>query len=128
MSARVWTIAELDIVHPLPDGWTWHKDNSVGWHAVGLQSSVCVDASGDVESWCRGHALAPSSDIALAVILVHRGLDSYAYLAAQFEARARDLAELSHAEPEIGPSADLKGSARQARISGNVLRRGRWTP
>jgi len=102
MSARVWTIAELDIIG--------------------------VDANGDVESWCRGHALAPSSDIALAVILVHRGLDSYAYLAAQFEARARDLAELSHAEPEIGPSADLKGSARQARISGNVLRRGRWTP
>ena len=37
MSVRVWTVEELDQVHPLPDGWRWVEEDlawTATWHGL----------------------------------------------------------------------------------------------
>lgn len=90
MSARVWTREELDRVHPLPGDWEWMRDGAttVGgvpmWSAVILDddygetevsSIICVDQEGRLH--CElGSDDTHTADVALAVILTSKGLDS----------------------------------------------------
>lgn len=90
---RQWTIEELDRVHPLPDGWVWRMNNRTPC-AEATVSSDTWDAGDLVMIYGEGTGLgacvqrvdrdcdvwpAPV-DIALAVLLASKGLDSTAHL------------------------------------------------
>jgi hypothetical protein len=79
VTARVWTKAELDGTHGLPTkAWSWAFDEQVGWHVRGpLNTTICIDHCGDVVALAGGtDRFDPPADVALAVILASKGLDS----------------------------------------------------
>ena len=90
MIARVWTVEELDQVHPLPKGWVW-RVRAGGLRAVRtgmVLRTVCVGENGltTVGDMSDTHETPP--EVALAVILASKGLDSNEALAAAMGKRA----------------------------------------
>lgn len=94
MTARVWTEAELDRVHPLPKGtadgirnrppWFWRVDQTGPVAFTVAPDDGCevwVDAGGRL---CSSDG-DPPADVALAVILASKGLDSMEAMAASLE-------------------------------------------
>jgi hypothetical protein len=81
---RVWTVEELDLVHPLPDGWSWKYECDSWWAVLGdeddAERASCFiwtddrDRFGSAAGTLGCHD-APA-DVALAVILASKGLDS----------------------------------------------------
>lgn len=87
MTARVWTVEELDRVHALPSDWWWeiHGNDPV---ACCEAFEICAD---ETEVWGSSREAAMTSlhrDVALAVILASKGLDSLGAMAAEMDARA----------------------------------------
>jgi hypothetical protein len=92
MSDRVWTIEELDRVHPL-DGWAWAFDDQVGWYARTMHgnATVCIDLQGEVLAlWGGTEKISPHRNVALAVILVSKGQDSMKAMADKLADVAKD--------------------------------------
>lgn len=100
MTARVWTIEELDRVHPLPDGWSWVGRGGGQWLAV--RTGYDGDAGpGDWHIWvdecdtfCSMFYYYPRgasepydapTDVALPVLLASKGLDSLGEMADALE-------------------------------------------
>jgi hypothetical protein len=121
MSDRVWSVEELTIVHPLPDGWTWSVAQGIGvsdvdpmrpWaFGVGDQG---VEVGGDGALLAldgNGRRFDPPADVALAVVLASKGRDS-------FEAMAREADRLAAWVIEAGGRIALRDLAA-------MLRRGR---
>jgi hypothetical protein len=90
--ARIWTVDELTRVHPLPDGWEWAHDDSVGWYAHDNNgATVCVDYCGDLLAlWNGTTIISPCADVCLAVILASKGLDSYAAMVVEADREAAE--------------------------------------
>jgi hypothetical protein len=82
---RVWTIAGLDHTHPLEDendeGWTWKLDEDGRPFAVnGDRARIYVD---DLNRLRCDDIDGDNADVALAVILASKGLDSLETLATE---------------------------------------------
>lgn len=86
MTARVWTREELDRMHPLHEGWAWRQAKDGRWYAIALYDSPGWEA-GDVVEVLDGQVRRDDAgddwwpapvDVALAVILASKGLDSLA--------------------------------------------------
>jgi hypothetical protein len=95
MNVRVWTLEELDLAHPLPDGWEWSIASGLGefdstrpW-AFGVGDlGVELDLEGRVvANDGNGKRFDPPADVALAVILASNGLDSMETMAFEVERR-----------------------------------------
>lgn len=115
MTARVWTVEELDRVHPLPDGWRWHWDIiGLRWVAQATDASFdAVVADGSTVHLRDGidhRVYPPPAAVALPVLLASKGLDS--------------LGALADALSECLPSA----SASERLWATAMLRRGRVNP
>ena len=118
MSARVWTVEELDQVHPLPDGWRWVEEDfawTATWHGL---TGVGVEASGHM----AGMDGAPR-DVVLAVILASKGLDSNEALADALDDATRAVRfENVYGDPtEV---AGLDGEAAAFEHAAELIRRG----
>jgi hypothetical protein len=122
MTARVWTVEELDRVHRLPEGWRWEYDEREwGWHARGPQNAIiCVDGHCEVLAGCGG---ADSRAVALAVILASQGRESFEMLAQAVE---REVFTAASHDPIVMAWAELHREVI-ARIAA-MLRRGRVEP
>jgi hypothetical protein len=75
MTARVWTLEELDRVHPLPEGWAWRLWDG---EPMACSGELEIFADGD-EVWGQGRGAnmtALPSAVCIAVILASQGLDS----------------------------------------------------
>jgi 3-oxoacyl-ACP reductase-like protein len=139
MSARVWTREELDRVYPLPDGWAWARLPSGAWcarrTANGARSTVFV-RGGTLCAECSVPMAAafdidPPDDVALAVILASRGLDSREAMADAAATRAsthREMARMALADgkPTVSQCAELMASAFDEDAA--MLRRGTVEP
>lgn len=89
--SRVWTIEELDSVHPMPEPddetseWSWRIDPAHGPEAVDEDGArVYVDSIGRL---CCDDIDGGDRRVALAVILASMGMDSYEAMAAALEKR-----------------------------------------
>jgi hypothetical protein len=86
MTARQWTCEALDAAHPLPDGWIWCV---AGEHIGALEVGGPFDPN---EVWVDEHGFLatserePPADIAFAVILASRGVDSLGAMDVALEA------------------------------------------
>lgn len=127
MSARVWTVEELDQVHPLPEGWVWIKsvDASGRWIADNGDACVEVDAHGrlttsDVDGEDR--------DVVLAVILASKGLDSTEALAKALATLADEMGKRSQVGGGFSDAlhaATARGRSVQAAEDAEMIRSGR---
>jgi hypothetical protein len=131
MTARVWTREELDRVHPLPDGWTWAFDESVGWygrHPGG--ATVCVDDFGDVLALSFGTTIiSPCAAVTIPIILASQGLDSREAMADAMDARRDDMLARAAAAAALSElAAFAEGRAVQAAVDSAMLRRGQVNP
>ena len=128
---RILTLKQLNDAHPLPEGWTWADDPSVGWHARYPGGyTVCIDASDDVVALYDGtrhfydgtRHFEPPRRVCLEVILASDGLDSREAMAANVAARIQRLV------PAVGATSEAVAWARFGREAlGEVeamLRRG----
>lgn len=89
MGVRIWTIEELNHIHPL-NGWAWAYDEQVGWYARALHgnATVCIDLQGEVLAlWGGTEKISPHRDVTLALILVSKGCDSFEAMAVEVERR-----------------------------------------
>ena len=131
--ARIWTIEELTRVHPLPDGWTWAAERVT---AVRGDWEVWLDDEGELCSWYEpdgGSMLRcdPPADVALAVILASKGLDSLAAMADALDKMA-DTA-LSRIKPLVDAGRSERayqadGDATGLRTGARMVRRGTVNP
>jgi hypothetical protein len=129
MTARVWTREDLDRVHPLPDGWEWDADPSVGWYALHRSGSVCVDDSGDVLALFNGTERFDSpAVVCLAVILASQGMDSREAMATALDVLA-DAADAEMYEAAHTPASDrAEGRSDAFEVAAAMLRRGTVQP
>lgn len=110
---RVWTEEELDRVHPLPEGWLWSKRGLDTWCARkaggGGWMDVWVAGRADAEPALLTECVLPIGipkpfmppiDVALAVILASKGLDSREVMVAEM----RRLAHRAEMKAERSPS------------------------
>lgn len=140
MTARVWTVEELDRVHPLPDGdedehgWRWHiaHDGSLralGWyddHDGVVGEHQVVYWRGALISVCGDYNVPPPGDVALAVILASQGLDSREAMALCMENTARDIESKRNGQP--GYDVSLECAAAATRRCAVWVRRGTVAP
>lgn len=124
--ARLWTSAELDRVHPLPDGWTW------GYRPGG---AICArrELSGRYrhDVWVDGRCIRstcsmpmadpyhedPPADVALAVVLASKGLDSYGAMAAALEVEARNHREWAGPTTPTGQANTADAMSESAAVA-----------
>lgn len=133
MTARVWTREELDRVHKMRGGWEWVHDSERQWHAmrVGRDGDwhVWVDECDTVCSMWLAGAYDPPADVALAVILASKGLDSYEAMAAAMEQRAEYFDDGARRVNRSGQTrAANLASAQSMRTCAEMLRRGTVQP
>jgi hypothetical protein len=122
VSARVWTRAELDRVHPLPGGWEWSVCRDGSAAAIYFRGGIIqVDDDGDLVG--RDTEYLPSA-VCLAVILASQGLDSREAMAAEFDRRAKD--NRARAERAFTASMEIRqeGMADALDEAASMLRRG----
>jgi hypothetical protein len=132
---KQWTIEDLDRVHPLPAGWRWAKDSEGDWCA--WLGARWVSAPGGALFW-DDPSLPPDnevmcipSDVALAVILAGKGLDSMEAMAREMDDRADEMAKRSQVGGGFSDSihaATASGRAVQAAEAAAMLRRGTVKP
>jgi hypothetical protein len=137
MTARQWTREALDAAHPL-DGWKWKHGHS-GWYAEAIADTQQWNA-GDVVSARGGQVCrldanseywpAPH-DVAMAVILASRGMDSLGAMAAAAGGWAGDADAQAHAadignRPRDSARHDGEGAAFERCAA--MLRRGTVKP
>jgi hypothetical protein len=134
MSDRVWTVEELDIVHPLPKAeavryrypyaWRVDSDGPVAFEVGPSEpDEVWVDARGHLAS-ATGE---PPADVALAVILASKGLDSMEAMAREMDTKAGEMTERSRVGGGFSDTihaAIAQGRAVQAVEDAATLRRG----
>jgi hypothetical protein len=89
MTDRIWTVEDLDRVHPIEDesdeGWTWKLDEDGRPFAVnGDRARIMVDSLGRL---CCDDIDGDNANVALAVILASKGLDSLEAMAVEVERR-----------------------------------------
>jgi hypothetical protein len=85
-------------VHPLRDGWTWAHRANGGWCARFVGNGYRCDVWISASTVCAARyipmgepwAVNPPDDVALAVILASKGLDSLAAMADALETEARN--------------------------------------
>jgi hypothetical protein len=139
MTARVWTVEELDRVHPLPRGWHWRiedggVDDGDGYHLTAVDPSDHDPFNDDdAEVWVLDGGLESTrasipTDVALPVILASKGLDSREAMAAEIESAAKRVAVEAGSMPDFAHAAHEMGRARQAVAIAEMLRRGTVEP
>lgn len=124
---RQWTVEELNRVHPLPAGWSWADDDSVGWHARHPGGyTVCIDDRDYVLAlWMGTTIVSPPRAVALAVTLASQGLDSREAMATAIEALGTEWSPCAGSEVAVGWAEILRGQIRKA---AEMLRRGTVQP
>jgi hypothetical protein len=134
---RQWTREALDAAHPL-DGWKWKHGHS-GWYAEAIADTQQWNA-GDVVSARGGQVCrldanseywpAPH-DVALAVILASRGMDSLGAMAAAMleTGHCLELEAVTHDGHGDRETACIRsGEALGLRAAAAMLRRGTVKP
>lgn len=144
MTARVWTVEELDWVHKLPDGWAWEIHGGKP-RAMAAAPDPPIDCTGDWHVWVddlgelASQAIGPRcyregetdhvdppADVALAVILASKGLDS---LGAMADAMEREAAASDGANARTNAQRSIACGIRQGLWSAIImLRRGTVQP
>lgn len=134
MSARVWTVDELNRVHPLPDGWVWRLDHDGLIAAQGPINDARFVSVVWVGAACRlavSHGCIPPADVALAVILASRGWNSHEAMAAELDTRRDAVLKEAFdyaAKGEMEMSATCDGEANSYHETAAMLRRRRVQP
>jgi hypothetical protein len=135
MTTRQWTKEELDRAHPLV-GWAWAYRANGSWCARneenGRRRDVWVSGVGHLVAECSvpmgmPYSIDPPSDIALAVILASKGLDSLAAMARSlddFAAFVRKDADSSR----LHVKATCVAQAELSEAVAAMLRRGTVKP
>jgi hypothetical protein len=134
VTARVWTVEELDRVHPLPEGWRWlTDDDGETWMAIAdneMQEPACF-VWDDGSLGCDEGVPLP---VALAVILASQGRDSFKAMAAALDVEAENhLAWAGRVTPTgaLNTADQMRESAAVCDAyahAAEMLRRGRVQP
>jgi hypothetical protein len=128
MTARVWTIEELNRVHPLPEGWRWcltlDKGKPFAMRKTVYAEVTIIDGRVEITVSPDDHPNVPD-DVCLAVILASKGRDSFEHMANFVEGAAKSARDEANRSNDREEAIGFDARADERLAFSLLLRRGR---